>query len=283
VDTDSFLSVYDEVKVSPDQVETWKHDKQGALVGRILAHKMGWKVGDHIVLQSGIYPGDWQMNVDGIYATTARSMDEATLLFHWDYVNDSLPAARKDNVGWIVSRVDDPKRVADISVALDKSFEERETPTLSQDEGSFNASFQAMFSAVLQAMDIISAVILLIMTLILGNTIAMGVRERTSEYGVLRAIGFLPKHVAIWILGESLVTGILGGALGLAIAWPLINVAFARFVEENLSGMIRYFHLNVENVLLGFVLSAMLGVVAAVIPAWRAMQLHVVDAVRRVA
>ena len=283
VDAATYLDVYDEVKVPPDQLETWKHDKQGCLVGAVLARKLGWKVGDRILLQSGIFGGDWQMNVDGIYTTQARSVDQATLLFHWDYVNDTLPAARKDNVGWIASRVDDPAHVADISAALDKRFEDADTPTLSQDEGSFNASFQAMFSAVLKAMDIISAVILLIMTLILGNTIAMGVRERTSEYGVLRAIGFLPRHVALWIVAESLATGVLGGLLGLAIAWPLINIAFARFVEENLSGMIRYFHLENGTVLLGLVMAALLGAAAAAIPAWRATKLNVVDAIRRVA
>ena len=132
--------------------------------------------------------GDWQFNIDGIYDAAARSVDRSTFLFHWDYL-ERLAARqrRRDQVGWIVSRVDDPARVADIGVALDKMFDERDTPTLSQDERSFNASFLAMFSAILKAMDIISVVILVIMMLILGNTIAMGVRERTSEYGVLRA------------------------------------------------------------------------------------------------
>jgi putative ABC transport system permease protein len=283
VDSASYFKVYDEMKVPPDQMETFQHDKQGCIVGVVLARKLGWKVGDHIVLQSGIYPGDWQMNVDGIYTASARSVDQSTLLFHWDYVNDSLPPARRDNVGWIVSRVDDPAHVADIGVALDKTFEDRETPTLSQDERSFNASFLAMFSAVLKAMDIISGVILLIMTLILGNTIAMGVRERTNEYGVLRAIGFLPRHLAIWIVCESLFTGILGGLLGLALAVPLINLGFSRFVEENMGSILPYFRLESANMALGLVMAALLGAAGAVIPAWNATKLNVVDAVRRVA
>ncbi|MGH7298288.1 MAG: ABC transporter permease [Polyangiaceae bacterium] len=283
VDAASYFKVYDEMKVPPDQMEKFQHDKQGCIVGVVLARKLGWHVGDHIVLQSGIYPGDWQMNVDGIYEATARSVDQSTLLFHWDYLNDSLPPARRDNVGWIVSRVDDPGHVADIGVALDKMFEDRDTPTLSQDERSFNASFLAMFSAVLKAMDIISGVILLIMTLILGNTIAMGVRERTSEYGVLRAIGFLPRHLAIWIVCESLFTGILGGVLGLALAYPLINFGFSRFVEENMGSILPYFRLESANMVLGLVMAALLGAAGAVIPAWNATKLNVVDAVRRVA
>src|SRR5258708_20849733 len=112
-------------------------------------------------------------------------------------MEDVLRVERRDKVGWIVTRVDAPGQVADISLAFDKSFEEREVPTLSADERSFNTSFLAMFSSLLDAVDIISGVLLVIMMLILGNTIAMGVRERTGEYGVLRAIAFLPKHVVI--------------------------------------------------------------------------------------
>jgi len=283
VDPATYFVVFDEMKVQPDQLETFKHDKQGAIVGDVLARKMGWKVGDKVILQSGIYPGDWQMNIDGIYEASARSVDRSTFLFHWDYVNDSLPPERRDNVGWIVSRVDQPGHVADIGVGLDKLFEDRDTPTLSQDERSFNASFLAMFSSILKAMDVMSAVILVIMMLILGNTIAMGVRERTSEYGVLRAIGFLPRHITIWIVGESLALGLLGGVWGLLLAWPLINLGFSRFIEENMGGFFPYFRLETANMVLGLSLAALLGVGASMLPAWRASKIKVVDAIRRVA
>jgi putative ABC transport system permease protein len=283
VDAGSYFDVYDEMKVPPDQMETWKHDKQGAIVGDVLAKKLGWKVGDKIILQSGIYPGDWQFTVDAIYQAASKSVDRSTFVFHWDYLNDTMPAERRDQVGWIVSRVDDPGHVADISAGFDKRFEDLDTPTLSQDERSFNASFLAMFSAILKAMNIISLVILVIMTLILGNTIAMGVRERTSEYGVLRAIGFLPSHVALWIVGESLVTGILGGLLGIALAYPFINFGVGRFVEENMGSFFPYFRLEPAAMAQAMLVAAALGIAGSVIPARNASRLNVVDAVRRVA
>jgi putative ABC transport system permease protein len=283
VDSTTYFDVYEEMKVPAEQLETWKHDRQGAIVGDVLARKLGWKVGDRVSLQSGIYPGDWQFVVDGIYTASAKSVDRSTFIFQWDYLNDSVPPARRDMVGWIVSRVDDPGHVADIGVALDKRFDDRETPTLSQDERSFQASFLAMFSAVLKAMDIVSAVILGIMTLILGNTIAMGVRERTMEYGVLRAIGFSPGHVATWIVCESLLMGMLGGLAGLAIAWPFINFGVGRFIEENMGSMFPYFRLETGNIVAALVLATLLGAVAAAIPAWRASRLRVIEAVRRVA
>jgi putative ABC transport system permease protein len=194
-----------------------------------------------------------------------------------------MPKERQDMVGCIVSRTDGTGSVAEVGVAIDKIFDETDTQTRSQDERSFNASFLGMFSAVLKAMNIVSAVILAIMTLILGNTIAMGVRERTGEYGVLRAIGFLPGHIAIWVMCESLVMGVLGGVVGAAIAWPFINVFVRRLVEEHMASVFPYFGLEPEHMALGLLLSALLGAAAAAIPAWKASQLQVVEAVRRVA
>ncbi len=183
---------------------SWRHGSttsKGPSSATLLAKKFGWKVGDKVTLESGIYGGRLAVQRRRHLHSTAKAFDRSTLLFHWDYLNDALPSARRDQVGWIVSRVDDPGHVADISLALDKRVRRTRTPRrCAQDEHSFGASFLAMFSAILKAMDIVSAVILVIMMLILGNTIAMGVRERTNEYGVLRAIGFLPGHVALWIV-----------------------------------------------------------------------------------
>jgi putative ABC transport system permease protein len=177
----TYFSVYDEIKVDPAALDTWKHDRQGAIVGAVLAKKLGYKIGDRITLQSGIFPGDWPITVDGIYTSTTRTIDQSSIFFRWDYVNDGMREQRKDMVGWIVSRVDEPGRAAETGVAIDKLFDDRDTQTLSMDEHAFGASFLGMFSAIFTAIDIISAVILIIMALILGNTIAMGARERGGE------------------------------------------------------------------------------------------------------
>jgi putative ABC transport system permease protein len=132
-------------------------------------------------------------------------------------------------------------------------------------------------------MDVVSGVILVIMTLVLGNTIAMAARERTGEYGVLRAIGFLPGHVALWVVFESLVMGMVGGALGAFFAWPFINLVVGRFIEENMGQMFPSFHLEPYFVAMGIAVAAVLGATAAALPAWQASKMRVVDAVRRVA
>jgi putative ABC transport system permease protein len=283
IDPATYFTVYDEMHLSAAELDRFQHDKQGAVIGDLLAKRMGWSVGDKVILQSGIIPGDWQFNIDGIYTVTAQTVDRASFLFDYDYVNDAIPADRRDGVGWIVSRVDDPIHAAELSVQLDRMFDESDTQTRSQDERSFNASFLGMFSAILRAVNLVSVVILAIMTLILGNTIAMGVRERTGEYAVMRAIGFLPGHIALWVVGEAIAMGALGGALGVVAAWPLIDVVVARIIDDHMSSFFPYFGLRMSHMAVAMVCSALLAAAASAIPAWQASKLQVVEAIRRVA
>src|SRR5204862_7217351 len=110
-----FLQVYDELVVPTDQQQRWREDKKGAIVGDVLARKMNLKVGDRITLQGAIYPGDWEFNIDGIYTTTRKSVDRSSFFFHWSYLNDALPETRRDQIGWIASRIDDPGKTAEIA------------------------------------------------------------------------------------------------------------------------------------------------------------------------
>jgi putative ABC transport system permease protein len=139
-----------------------------------------------------------------------------------------------------------------------------------------------MVSAILMIIGVVSVVMMAIMALILGNTIAMGVRERTHEYGVLRAIGFLPKHIVEFILVEGFVLGALGGLVGLAIGYPLIQNGIGPALEQNLGQMFAVFRVTPDLAALSFVLAVALGTLAAVIPARSASKLEVVSALRRV-
>lgn len=283
VDPETFFDVYDEMSVTAAELAAWKQDRRGAIVGEALAKKLGWKVGQKVSLQSQFIPGDWEFTVTALYKATRKSVDQSTFVFHWDYMNEGLPARLKDQVGWVVSRVDDPSRTAALGVALDRRFDERDIQTISMSERAFNASFLGMFSAVLKAIDIVSIVILGIMMLILGNTIAMSVRERTREYGALRAIGFLPRHLGLFVLGESVTVGAVGGALGLFIAYPLVEKVMGRFIEENMGSFFPYFRVSGGTAATAFALALAMSAVAGAIPAVGASRLRVVESLRRVA
>lgn len=279
---EDFLKVYDEIKVPPEQVRAWEEDREGALVGDVLAKKKGWKIGDKIVLQGTIYPGDWEFHVSGIYTSTSPTVDRSTLWFQYKYLDESRPERLKDQVGWIMARVDDPGRAAEIARAVDKKFDDRDIQTISMSERALQASFLGMISAILKLIGIVSIVMMAIMALILGNTIAMGVRERTHEYGVLRAIGFLPKHIVQFILLEGLVLGALGGVVGLAVGYPLIQSGIGPALEQNLGQMFAVFRVTPDLAALSFLLALALGALAAIIPARSAAKLEVVSALRRV-
>lgn len=284
VDPEEYLEVYDEIIIPPEQREAWFQNRTGAVVGDALAKKMGWKVGDRVTLSGTIYPGDWEFQISGIYTAVRKSVDRSSFMFHYDYLNDSQAVANansKDLVGWIVSRIDDPSRAAEISKTIDSHFEERDQQTLSMSERAMNTSFIGMISAILKAVDVVSLVILLIMVLILGNTVAMGVRERTHEYGVLRAIGFLPKHLAVFVLGEAVTVSIAGGVLGVMISYPFVQEGLGRFLEENMGAFFPFFRIDPATIVWAIILAIILGVVAAALPAYNASRLKVIDALRR--
>jgi putative ABC transport system permease protein len=282
VEPKDFLEVYDEIVVPEEQKTAWFQNRRGAIIGDALAKNFGWKPGDRLILTGTIYPGEWEFEISGVYTAARRSVDRATLYFHYDYLNDDPRAVfNRDMVGWIVSRIDDPGKSAQIAKAIDAKFEERDIQTLSMSERAMNTSFIGMISAVLKAMDAVSLVILAIMGLILGNTVAMGVRERTHEYGVLRAIGFLPKHLALFVLGEAVAVSVIGGVLGLLVSYPFVEQMIGRALEENMGGFFPFFRIDPNTAVLALVLSAVVGAAAAALPAYNASRLRVVEALRR--
>jgi putative ABC transport system permease protein len=220
--------------------------------------------------------------IEGTYEATRKSVDQSMFLLHWDYWNESLPDTAKDTVGWIVSRIEDPSKSAAISKRIDARFDVQDVQTITMSEGEMMKSFIGMAGAVIGAVDIVSIVIVLIMMLIVGNTIAMGVRDRTSQYAIMRAIGFLPQHVLAAVVGEGVVLGALGGALGILLGHGFITHLVGRFIEENLGSYFPYFRMTPEAAALALVLALVVGMAAALIPAANAARANLVEAFRKV-
>lgn len=282
-DHETWFDVMDEMSVPPAQLAEWKSTPNGAVLGDQLAKKLEVKVGDRLVINSDIYPGDWEFKVVGIYMPLRKTADRNSMVFRWDYFNnDPRTAFSHEQIGWMLSRIADSKRSAEISRAIDKIFDERDDQTTTMSERAFQLSFLGGFSAVLSAFNVISFVILLIMTLILANAVAMNVRERAHEYGVLRAVGFQPFHVAGFILGESLFISAIGGLVGVGLTALLINGMMGPALEENMAGMFPYFRAPTGVMLSALVAALGLGAIAAVIPAWNASRRPVTDALRRI-
>jgi putative ABC transport system permease protein len=283
VDTRTFLDVIDEVSLSPVEREAWLADKRGAIVGDVLARRLGVSVGDQVTLRGTLYPGDWPFVISGIYTPTRRSVDRSQFIFHWDYLNERVTGPRRDTIGVILARITDPARSAEVSRAIDGAFAAQDVPTKTVSERVMSLSFVATLSAVLTALDVVSIVILFIMMLIMGNTIAMSVRERVPEHGVLRAIGFSPRRIGALVVGESLVLGVLSGLGGVALAYPVVELGLGHWLEENAGAMFPYVHISLQTLLVALAFSILTALVAGAIPAARAARLGVAEALRRVA
>lgn len=282
VDMPSFIHVYPEMALDPQEIEAWKQNRRGAVIGDVLAKKFGWKVGDKVTLMGTIYPGDWEFEIVGIYEATQRTVDRSSFLFHWDYLNETLRPEDKDQVGWVASRVHDPHKVPEISKRIDKLFDEQDTQTVTMSEKAMQQSFLGFFSTILTALNVASIVILLIMMLIVGNTIAMGVRERTNEYGMMRAIGFRPGHIAGFVVGEAAFIGLIGGLVGLALGYSFVNFGIGRFLEENMGAWFPYFRVSAVTAGIALGGAIVLGAVAGLLPAVRAARLDVIQSIRKI-
>jgi putative ABC transport system permease protein len=283
VDQNTWFDVQDDMKVPPEQLAAWKQTANGAILGDSLARTFNVKVGDELVITSDIYPGDWKFQVVGIYTALRKTVDRNTLMFRWDFLNnDPRSVYSKEHIGWMVSRITDSLHSADISKRIDDKFDSQDDQTVTMSERAFALSFLGGFAAVLSAFNVVSLVILLIMTLILANTLAMSVRERTHEYGVLRAIGFPPGHILGFILGESLLVGVVGGVVGVGIVWLLINHALGPAMEANMGGAFQHFFTPGWVLAVALGAAAALGLAAGAVPAILASRLKITDALRRV-
>lgn len=282
VDGESYLQVIDEMVITPEDKARWMGDKKGALVGKVLAKKMGWKVGDKVVLEGTIYPGDWEFVISGIYSASKKSLDESQFIFHWSYFNDGLPERRRDEIGWVMSRIENGSRSGEISQAIDKIFDEREVQTVTMSERNMQVSFMAGFSSILKVLELVSIVILGIMLLILGNTMAMAVRERDREFAVLRAIGYEPFHIRLFVLGEAVALGLASGLVGVGAGYLFVTNVIGKALEENMGAWFPYFRVSPEIAITAMIIAMVLSLLASLLPSMQAGRGSVIDALRRV-
>ena len=123
---------------------------------------------------------------------------------------------------------------------------------------------------------IVGAVVFITLLLVTGSTMAMAVRERTDEIGVLKTLGYSDLLLLMLVLSESILYALVGGGLGLMLA-KLYTLG-----GDPTKGMLRIFYLSPLNIIAGLLVTMAVGVVSGIIPALHAMRLNIVDALRRV-
>jgi putative ABC transport system permease protein len=278
--SDNYLKLYPEFLLPDEQRAAFLRDRKGALVGRQLADRFGFKLGDTLPLRGTIYPGTWEFVVRGIFDGADASKATNLLMFHWDYLNETLrknAPTRANQVGAYIIGIANPDNAAPVSLAVDAVFRNSLAETLTETEQAFQLSFVAMSNQIIAAIRIVSYVVILIIMAVMANTMAMSARERTAEYATLKALGFGPGFLATLIFGESLTICALGGGLGLALT-PYAAAAFKMLA----GGIFPIFTVSNDTLLAQAACALAVGVLAAIVPAVRAARVRVVDGLRAV-
>lgn len=277
----AFLDMYPEFRISAEERKAFMLDRQGAIAGRKLADKYGWKIGDQIPIRGTIFPGTWTFNLRAIYDGADNKVDETQFYFHWSFLNETVKARfprRADQVGWYVVEIREPSLAAEISQRIDTTFKNSIAETLTETEKAFQLGFVSMTETILIAIQAVSFVIVAIIMAVMANTMAMTARERYSEYATMKAIGFSNGFVAFLIFAESVAIALLGGAIGIALTFP-VAAAFGRAV----GALFPVFNISDATLAMQVAAALIVGIVAALIPAWRAAHVKIVDGLRAIA
>ncbi len=278
IDPATYIDIYPEFIVDSAQMAAFKSEKTAVICGQILADRFGWKVGDRVRLIGTIYPGNWDLTLRGIYRGRDKGTDESAFLLRWDMLDENLRATvpgRAGNVGWYIMKISNPNDGVRISKAVDGLFKNSLAETLTETEEAFQLSFIAMSSAIITGLQLVSYLIIGIILLVLGNTMAMTARERISEYAVLKTLGFRPLHLVFLIAGESLFIAAMGGVLGMLLIYPM-----AGGFGEAMKYFFPVFEVKPITVVLAGIFAVAVGVLASVFPILRATRVSIVDGLR---
>ncbi len=280
VEPASYMEALSEYYIPPEQRAAVLHDRKAAVAGRKLADRFGWKIGDSIVLKGTIYPGTWEFTLRGIYRGTRKDADETVLFFHWDYLNERLKKTvpgRADQVGAFIDVVKDANEAALVASSIDSIFKNSLAETLTETEKAFVLGFISMSETIITAIQLVSIVVIAIILAVVGNTMAMTARERIGEHAVFKTLGFGGWRIAGLIFGESLVITLAGCLIGIAASFPTAK-AFGQALEQYFPA----FNVTARTICLDIAASVVVGLLAAVIPTWRAIKTPIADGLRRI-
>jgi putative ABC transport system permease protein len=290
VEPEPFLEMFPEYELPRDQYRAFLQDLRGAVIGRKLADKFGWKVGDTFFLESFIPPyrkpdGPFEFVVKGIFDTDeARypGTDTNMMLFNYKYLYEAT--GRNVGAGTYYVEIEDPDKAGEISQRIDTLFENSDAQTRTETEKAFAASFVAMAGNLALLLNGIGLAVTFTILLVTANTMSMAVRERRTEIAVLKTLGFRSEQVMGLVVAEALLIGLLGGLVGVGgsegILWTLTH---APGISDALAG-IGLSELNLRPVVavLGFANALFLAFLAGFVPALGAYKARITDMLRTV-
>ena len=276
VDPESYFEVFNEQRISADTLDRFKRIRVSAVASEALAAQYAWKPGDRIPITQDIFPQNngswtWQFELAGTFEYSGGQL----LLINYDYFNEAVIGWGRDQVGWLVGRVVDPTNVEATIQMIDGMFENSSDPTRSTTEDEYRRQFASQLGDIGTISAMILMAVFFTIILLTGNTAAQAFAERVPELAVMKTLGFPDRSVTMLVLAEAAVLCVLGGAVGVVIAFLLEPV-----LNANLAGMLGGFDMNTRSALDALGLATLLGLVIGAYPAVSAKRLTIVDALR---
>jgi putative ABC transport system permease protein len=276
---EKFLKIYPEYLLSPEQLKAWLGTRNGAIVGKTTMKRFKWQIGQHVPLKSPIWgepegQQNWDFEIVGIYDGAKKGTDTTGFYFRYDYFDEARPRG-KGTVGWYGVRIKDPGAAAAIAAKIDEQFANSPAETKSEAEGAFVAGFAKQLGDIGTIMVAVLSAVFFTILLVVGNTMAQAVRERTEELGVLKALGFTNRLVMLLVLLESCLIAVVGGFAGLGLSW------LAALGGSPAPTVLPIFYIPGRDMLVGAGIVLALGVVSGAVPAIQASRLRIAEALRR--
>jgi putative ABC transport system permease protein len=271
----AFLRIRTQLEMPDDQRRAFINERTACIVSRNLADSLNLKIGDRITLTGDIYPGKLELVVRGIFEDPDA---QSSLFFNVEYLRESLPLARRGFDSTVAVLADSPEDVPRIARAIDDMFAESSPPTKTESEQQFTLSFVSFLGNVKLFLLSICGAVTFTILLVSGNTMAMSVRERIKEVGILKTLGFTNGAILGLIMGEALTISLIGGVIGVLLA-SLLCGGVGR-AGQAMAAQLHGLSLTPVTTLICLAIAAFIGLVSAFIPAWNAARTKILDSLR---
>jgi putative ABC transport system permease protein len=275
IDPESYLAMYPEISVPPEQRAAFQQERTAALVGKGLMELFGWRLGQDVTIRGTIFPGDWTFTIRGVYTPTVRALDDRSFIFHYDYLDERTE--HRITPGWYILQLSDPALAPTVAQTIDETFRNSSTPTKTGTEKAFNQSFVTMWGNVQFLMNSIGMAVVFAILMVTANAMMMTARERTGEVAVLKTVGFTDRTLFVLVMVEACLVTLSGAVLGLGGAKLLYaGTGFNGF------GFLPGFDVTAATLVIGFGIALLLALASGLVPALRAARLPIVQALRHV-
>jgi putative ABC transport system permease protein len=272
VDPERFFPLYPELVVDPEAVKALVNTRTGAIIGKELAKKYGWKIGDKVPLKSQIWTrsngtSDWDFDVVGIFDWPGDSNQASAFYFNYKYF-DEARVFSKGTVGWYIVHLTDITKGPEVAAAIDKMFANSPDETKTQNEKENTQSFLRQFGDINFMVSTVIGAVFFALLFLTGNTMMQSIRERIPEFAVLKTLGFSDAGVTALVLGESTLLCVFAALIGLGLsvlAFPFMKAA------------VGVASLPPQVILLGIGCAVLLAMIIGAIPALKVKRMSIVD------